>query len=82
VTTDGKLRADTILFSESQSRLLVTVRPDNRVRFEAQFAGLDAALIGEVTLSPQLWISDGGRTLIQSDINTLKEAWQAPLREL
>jgi phosphoribosylformylglycinamidine synthase len=82
VLTDRKLRADTLLFSESQSRLLVTVRAENRVRFEILFSGLDAALIGEVTQEPQLWVSDAGRTLIRSDINALKEAWQAPLKEL
>ncbi|BCR04864.1 phosphoribosylformylglycinamidine synthase subunit PurL [Desulfuromonas versatilis] len=83
VKTDGALREDKILFSESQSRLLVTVRPEKRAGFEALFAGRDAALIGEVTEAPVVEIlGTQGQKLVSADINQLKEAWQAPLREL
>jgi phosphoribosylformylglycinamidine synthase len=82
VAVEGALRVDTLLFSESQSRLLVTVRPEQQAAFEALFAGQVASLIGEVTAAPRLQLTLAGQTIIDSDILELKEAWQAPLREL
>ena len=82
VVTAGELRGDKLLFSESQSRLLVTVRPEHRSRFEALFAGRDAACIGTVSDAPRLVVKRRGETLIDAAIHTLKEAWQAPLKEL
>lgn len=76
-------RDDILLFSESQSRLLVTVRPGNKDRFEEIFAGQDFALIGEVVEQPVLEITGGGgQVVLQADIQTLKASWQAPLKEL
>lgn len=82
VIVAGEMRTDKLLFSESQSRLLLTVRAENREVFEALFAGRDAACIGEVTEEPRVVLSKDGTALVDVDINTLKEAWQAPLREL
>ena len=82
MVVEGELRDDTLLFSESPSRLLVTVRPQERERFERLFAGQALACLGEVLDTPRLVVSRSGRTLLDVDINLLKEAWQAPLREL
>ncbi|MDX9709659.1 MAG: phosphoribosylformylglycinamidine synthase subunit PurS [Trichloromonas sp.] len=82
MVAEGELRDDTLLFSESQSRLLVTVRPQERERFESLFGGQTLACLGEVTEEPRLVVSRDGRTLLDVHINLLKEAWQAPLREL
>jgi phosphoribosylformylglycinamidine synthase len=71
-----------LLFSESQSRLAVTIKPENRLAFEALFSDCDCALIGEVTAEPILYLSRGGRQLIKSINDQNKEAWLAPLREL
>lgn len=82
MVAEGELRDDTLLFSESPSRLLVTVRPQEREGFERLFAGQALACLGEVTEEPRLVVSRSGRTLLDVHINLLKEAWQAPLREL
>ncbi len=83
VDAEGTLRADTLLFSESQSRLLVTVRPDKRTAFEALFAGQSCALIGEITEDPTFVVNNAqGEAIISTRIEDLKEAWQAPLREM
>lgn len=75
------LRADTLLFAESQSRLLITVRPDHRKAFEALFAGQSCRAIGVVVELPRLQIVGGdGVLLIDAALDQLKEAWQAPLR--
>ncbi len=83
VKTEGTLRPDLLLFSESQSRLLVTVDRQKQTDFESLFAGTDCSLIGEVVDTPSLVVSgDGGRILIDKGLAELKEAWQAPLRGL
>ncbi len=83
VDAESGLRADKLLFSESQSRLLVTVHPDCRAAFEALFSGQSCRQIGVVTQEPLLQVAaaDGSR-LLSAAIDQLKEAWQAPLREM
>jgi len=77
------LREDAILFSESQSRFLVTVRPGQRERFEGLFSGQDVSFLGEVTADDELrLIGLSGEVLVRSSIHDLKEAWQTPLKEL
>jgi len=83
VPKQSAMRDDHLLYSESQSRLLVTVHPEQRTRFEALFAGQVCACIGSVTAEPMLLVhGQDGQVLIRSHIDELKEAWQAPLREL
>jgi len=83
VPVDGPLREDMLLFSESASRLLVTVRPEHQARFEALFAGQAAACIGQVTEAPRLQVTGlRGEILLRSSIDELKQAWQSPLQEL
>jgi phosphoribosylformylglycinamidine synthase len=83
VPAAGSLREDTLLFSESQSRLLVTIRPKDRQAFESLFAGQDFACIGEVVADSELRIAGlSGQVLVRSAIADLKAAWQAPLKEL
>jgi phosphoribosylformylglycinamidine synthase len=83
VDSEEGLRADVLLFSESQSRLLITIHPDKQQAFEALFAGQSCALIGEVTENPEFIVNNSqGESIISTRINDLKEAWQAPLREM
>jgi len=72
-----------LLFSESASRLLVTVRPEKAEAFEAALAGSVLACIGEVSAGPALTIKGlSGAEVINSDLGVLKAAWQAPLKDL
>ena len=83
VAVDGNMREDRLLYSETASRLLVTVKPGNRERFEALFAGQELACIGRVTDDRTLKIVGlSGHILVRSTIDDLKEAWQSPLREM
>ncbi|MCM0083062.1 phosphoribosylformylglycinamidine synthase subunit PurS [Geomonas sp. Red32] len=79
----AKLSDAVLLFSESASRLLVSVKPENADAFEKAMAGTVCARIGVVT-SDQLLAIGGvdGKQVVKSDLAKLKEAWQAPLREL
>jgi phosphoribosylformylglycinamidine synthase len=83
VETRGELTAAQILFSESASRLLVTVHPENQGRFTSLFARQSCSLLGEVTTTAQLQVFDtNNETLIAASLDELKAAWQAPLREM
>ena len=83
VQTAAPLREDKLLFSESQSRFLVTVRPADRQRFEAVFAGQDLSLFGTVSEGGELRITGlNGEILVRAALDDLKAAWQAPLKDL
>ena len=74
---------ETLLFSESASRLLVTVHPDKAAGFEEAMAGDAFARIGEVTANKRLLVNGlSGAVVVNADIMELKEAWQGPLRNL
>jgi phosphoribosylformylglycinamidine synthase len=77
------MREDKLLYSESASRLLVTVRPEYQERFEALFVDQVYSCIGQVSSDEHLKIVGlQGETLVRSTIDDLKEAWQSPLREM
>ncbi len=77
---EGVKRPDFILFSESASRIVVTVPREKQKDFEKLFSGTTYALIGEVIAEPVLVIRNGrGKTLLEENIFDLKTAWQKPL---
>ncbi|HSR35946.1 MAG TPA: AIR synthase-related protein, partial [Desulfurivibrionaceae bacterium] len=72
-----------LLFSESASRHLVTVHPEQRDAFEKIMSGNCFAALGTVTDVPELTITGlSGATVVKSGLAELKEAWQQTLREL
>jgi len=73
-------RDDSILFSESNSRFLVEVAPNNKDEFEKTLSEVDFACIGKVTGSGRLEITGlkGGKTEVT--LADLKAAWQKPLK--
>ena len=73
-------RDDYLLFSESQSRFVVTVSPDNSKKFEKLLKGNACSEIGTVVSEKSFNIvGRDGKTLVDADIGTLKEHWQKPL---
>ena len=77
----GLDRNDSILFSESNSRFLVEVSPNNRNEFE-QVMGFSAfSLIGIVSPDDRLVIKGtDSRVIVDTSIVELKDAWQRPLK--
>jgi len=74
-------RDDFILFSESNSRFLIEVAPENKGEFEEAMSGTSFAPIGQVTDSEVLEVYGvDGRRVIAVPLGELKEAWQKPLR--
>ena len=77
------LRDDELLFSESAGRFLVTVRKQDRQDFQTLCGDLDLYWLGEVTDDRDFRISgSGGKLRVTTDIDTLKQAWQAPLKDM
>ncbi len=73
-------RSDTLLFSESQSRFVVTAAPGRAGEFERRFAGCVCAAVGTVTDEPRLIVcGPGGETVVDADIHELKAAWKKVL---
>ncbi len=75
------VRDDFILFSESNSRFIVEVAPENREKFERVMSGSCFGGIGSVTDKTVLEIYGlSGRKIVRESIYDLKEEWQKPLR--
>nr|WP_295975148.1 phosphoribosylformylglycinamidine synthase subunit PurL [uncultured Bacillus sp.] len=64
------------LFSESQSRFLLTVKKENKAEFE-KLTG--TALIGEVTEQPLLQILHNRETIVNVSVDTLEFAWRGAI---
>lgn len=73
-------REDVLLFSESQSRFVVTVAPDKAGDFEKTMADTGWAKIGKITAEPIMnGIGFSGKTVLSEPLAELKEAWQQTL---
>ena len=79
VPQEGIGRLDHLLFSESQSRFVVTVPPGARDAFEEVLKGTVFAHVGEVTREPYLRLERQGEAVLSEGLQGLKAAWQRPL---
>ena len=78
VPEEGCLRNDTLLFSESAGRFIITVDPEKKTSFEAIFKDLPCVCIGRVTRTPELKIAGlDGKPMIATSVSELKKAWKA-----
>jgi len=85
VPVDRIDRNDTLLFSESAGRFIVTIDPENRNRFEEKFKKLPFALIGEITGESEPLIIEGKgdeKPIVSIPVKDLKEAWKNPFGDL
>jgi len=84
LTDAGRIEADSDeirLFSESTSRFLLEVRPEDAQQFTKHFENLPVLKLGRTVKEPRLRIAGAnGEWLIWADLADLKEAWQSPLR--
>ena len=79
----GVQRDDTILFSETNSRFVVTVAREKRKEFEKVMQGSSNAYIGFVIEKPVLIIRGLNKSnIIQANIEDLKMAWKRTLEAI
>ena len=75
-------RDDYLLFSESQGRFVVTVKPENVESFEKALSGVSLGKVGTVESTKKLIISSlagGDKKAVYEDIEVLRTAWKKPL---
>lgn len=70
-------RDDYLLFSETRSRFIVTIAPENREEFEKTFKGIPLKQIGHVTNDKKFNI----RNLINTDLETLTKAYKSTFKD-
>ena len=73
-------RDDEALFSESNSRFLVEVKPSKRKAFEKALGTAPYGCVGKVTKVKALKIKGlGGKIVVNEKLDRLKAAWKKPL---
>ena len=81
VPCSGVDRNEVLLFSESQSRFVVTVSPENQAAFEDCLERNAFAEVGKVVHGTDFTVIGlNGEVVVRADIRGLKDAWQQPLR--
>ena len=78
VPSDGVEQDVELLFSESPSRLVLTVGPDHKEQLEKILAGCNFGCIGEVIEAPELRI----KNVLTENIYDLKASWQKTLKRM
>ncbi len=77
---DLNLDLNSILFSESHSRFVCSIRPENQVKFENIFDD-DAVLLGNVTSKQILSMKFKDKEVINREMDKLKSAWERGLEK-
>ena len=77
ITLSGNLVSE--LFSESQSRFLLSVKPEHQAEFERL---VEARLIGQVTAEPVLVVKRAGETVLEAEVAELRRAYRQALPRL
>ncbi|MFH2114684.1 MAG: AIR synthase-related protein [Spirochaetota bacterium] len=67
------------LFSESGGRFVVSIRQEDRERLEETLSGLPFRLIGQTTDEPGFSISLAGKTMIQTSLDGIRQAFMTPI---
>jgi phosphoribosylformylglycinamidine synthase len=77
----GIFRDDFLLFSESQSRFIVSIRKKDLQAFKELFRSIPFGVLGK-TRKDKRFIIKGmqGKIIIDISIEKLLEAWQAPFK--
>lgn len=65
------------LFSETQSRFLLSISPENQTAFEALVE--DARLIGSVTADNKLVVATSDSKVLEADVEDLQTAWKGAI---
>ena len=78
---DG-ITEDGILFSESNSRFVVTCGVEQAAVLENYFQGLPCARIGNVTDTGRLIVRHDGKAVIDESVEQLRKAFKSPLADI
>ena len=73
------LHLNAVLFSESHSRFVVSIKYENKEKFDKLF-GSDAVFIGKVNLNKKFIVIQNRKKIIDLKIEKLQEAWDEGLK--
>jgi len=79
IPSDQELKTAQLLFSETQSRFIVTVPPDRCRKFEEIFGFEDFAIVGKVEREPALVFKSGKENLGGATVAELKQNYKQTL---
>jgi phosphoribosylformylglycinamidine synthase subunit PurSL len=82
IPTEGVDRVDTLLFSETPGRFIVTIAPEKQETFNKLFKGIPYACVGNVTEHTDFVVQLQGNVVLEADIFDLKTAWKKPFGNL
>ena len=82
VPQEGANRVDTLLFSESAGRFIVTVAPWQKETFEKLFKGIPFGCMGQITENLQFVLKEEGKELLNLHVDQLERAWKSPFEHL
>jgi phosphoribosylformylglycinamidine synthase len=71
------LTPEALLFSESNGRLLLEVRPEDTAKVEALLSTVTLIPLGTVTAEPTLQITVGDQSLVSLSVEQLVNAWKS-----
>ena len=78
-TINNKINNNHVLFSESQSRILVTVNSSNRKKFESYFKKNQLSLIGKTIKSKKIHFTMPNKEEFEVNINSLNDKYRKDL---
>jgi phosphoribosylformylglycinamidine synthase len=78
----SELSATVKLFSETPSRFLVEVTPEDVAAFMARMDDTPCTLIGSVTAVPELIVHNDGSELLRAEVDALRVTWHNGLSDL
>ena len=82
VISENIQRSDYLLFSESQSRFVVTIHPEDKPQFERLMKGNIFSLIGTVRNDTKFILKGlRGTVELEDDVSKLTNAWQKTLKD-
>ncbi len=70
----GDLSLNAILFSESHSRFVVSIKSENQTMFDKLMSS-NSLFLGKVNSTKKLIVNQSGKKLIELEIEKLQEAW-------
>jgi len=71
--------AASLLFAEDPGRFLVSIRREDRERFERSLAGLSFAMIGETSAEPRILVSSRGAVVADAALGAVERAFKTPI---
>ncbi len=75
-------RMDTVLFSETAGRFIITIDPVQQKTFEQLLKGIPFACIGKTTEEKQFILKANGQKLVHLHISQIEKAWKSPFEHL